>query len=360
MFDSLAFGELTIPEDVTTIAHGAFYGCSALKGDLVIPESVVSIGEYAFYGAGFDGKLSIGSKLTSIGQGTFKNCNFSSLEISNENLNYGLATNVGPNCDALVAKNGDDSFLVDYNNQNSIISGLAFGTLTIPAETTNISDVLLKNCTHLDGVTVEESSTSIYKVIKSGVEEGSSNEILSSNNPGFLLNVSDIPPTDGEDMTIKSRIPFAIGDLTIPDTILGHKVVAIGNSADASYDKGDRYFAGLNIGKLTTGVNLTTIYGSAFRDCTITEVDLTNVTTIHESAFEGRTITKVSMPKITSLSNESFESQSHIVSITVDASVDPVTLSVPNDYPNIVLFQSCNSHVGELIDISEVGTFKAE
>jgi hypothetical protein len=357
MVECLAFGELTIPNDVKRIGNYMFYGCQGLKGNLIIPDSVEFIGYYSFYNCGFDGKLSIGSNLAHINSFALENCKFSSLAVAEGNTNYGLATNAGNECQVLVAKTGENDFLVDYNNPNSVVSRLAFGLLEIPSSTIDISGDLLRKCINLTSISLEAGSTSLYKLVRSGPGEGGFAESISLNNPGFMININDIPGDDESEMEIKSKVPFTIGDLTIPDTISGHKVVAVGDHTKQNLDENST-FSGTHIGKLTTGPNLTTLYGSAFRECTISEVDLTNVSTIYESAFEGDTLTKVSIPKITLLSDEAFEKQTHIVSIAVDASVNPNTLSIIDNYGD--MFGTSRDNVGELIDISGNGIYKDE
>ncbi len=67
---------LTIPNSVTTIGNWAFYGCSSLTGDLVIPNSVTTIGNWAFYGcSSLTGDLVIPNSVTTIGNYAFNNCN---------------------------------------------------------------------------------------------------------------------------------------------------------------------------------------------------------------------------------------------------------------------------------------------
>ncbi len=73
--DSGLTGNLTIPDSVTTIGYGAFYGCSGLTGDLTIPDSVTSIGINAFHGcSGLTGDLTIPDSVTSIGNSAFSGC----------------------------------------------------------------------------------------------------------------------------------------------------------------------------------------------------------------------------------------------------------------------------------------------
>ena len=60
-----------IPNSVTSIGDGVFYGCSTLTS-IAIPNSVISIGEEAFYGCtGLTGTLVIPNSVISIGMGAF-------------------------------------------------------------------------------------------------------------------------------------------------------------------------------------------------------------------------------------------------------------------------------------------------
>ena len=75
-------GTLTIGDHVQTIGDGAFYFCTNITGNLVIPDSVISIGEFAFATddklgpkpMGFNGTLKIGNHVQTIGTAAFQRC----------------------------------------------------------------------------------------------------------------------------------------------------------------------------------------------------------------------------------------------------------------------------------------------
>ena len=62
-----------IPNSVTSINDGAFYGCSSLTS-IIIPNSVTSIGGYAFYNCSGLASVTIPNSVTSIGCDAFEGC----------------------------------------------------------------------------------------------------------------------------------------------------------------------------------------------------------------------------------------------------------------------------------------------
>lgn len=66
-------GDIVIPNSVTSINFGAFYGCSELTS-IKIPSSVTRIGDYAFYGCSGLTSIEIPSSVTSIGAYAFSKC----------------------------------------------------------------------------------------------------------------------------------------------------------------------------------------------------------------------------------------------------------------------------------------------
>ena len=68
-----SLSSVTIPNSVTGIGWSAFSGCSGLTS-VTIPNSVTSIGYWAFYGCSGLTSVTIPNSVTSIGAGAFKDC----------------------------------------------------------------------------------------------------------------------------------------------------------------------------------------------------------------------------------------------------------------------------------------------
>ena len=70
---SAASGDVTIPEGVTVIGAGAFFGNRNLTG-ITFPDSLISIGQEAFFGNWSLTGVTFPDSLTSIGQEAFFGC----------------------------------------------------------------------------------------------------------------------------------------------------------------------------------------------------------------------------------------------------------------------------------------------
>ena len=162
-----ALASITIPANITTIGLMAFQGCSALES-IEIPATVTSFGNFAFMNC---------SSLTSA---TIKSASVSSYAFMN--------------CNAL-----NNVSLVGVK----IIYDLAFcectslSEITIPATVTEIYANILKGCTSLTTITVEEGNTTYFAA--DGVlyghhtENGQELTTLEFCSPGRVSNILAIP-----------------------------------------------------------------------------------------------------------------------------------------------------------------------
>ena len=126
---------ITIPNSVTSIGKGAFFGCSSLSS-ITIPNSVTSIGEYAFYDCSSLASVIIGNSVKSIGNEAFYNCSF-------------LTTITIPNS---VTSIGNYVF--------SSCSSLT--SVTIPNSVTSIGEYAFYNCSSLTSITLTASTMEAF------------------------------------------------------------------------------------------------------------------------------------------------------------------------------------------------------
>ncbi|RUQ82092.1 leucine-rich repeat domain-containing protein [Legionella septentrionalis] len=66
-------GTFAIPNSVTRIGNGAFFGCSSLR-EIHLPEGLTQIGEGAFYGCSSLSEIHLPGGLTHIGNNAFSGC----------------------------------------------------------------------------------------------------------------------------------------------------------------------------------------------------------------------------------------------------------------------------------------------
>lgn len=149
--------EYTIPDDVTSIGVGIFYGCSTLK-KIIIPESVTTIKDSAFWGCISLDNLDIPDGITSLPYSFCRGCkNLSSIEIPD-----GITT-IGSyaffECSTLNNIVLPES--VTTIEERAFYECIGLTSISIPENVTSIDDLAFYSCTNLKSVTIHEGVISI-------------------------------------------------------------------------------------------------------------------------------------------------------------------------------------------------------
>ncbi|MBE6812815.1 MAG: leucine-rich repeat domain-containing protein [Ruminococcaceae bacterium] len=125
---------ITMPSKLTTIGLYAFYGCSGLTS-IAIPSSVTTIDSYAFYGCSGLKNITIPNSVTSIGGSAFEDCsNLTSVKISSN---------------------------VTAIRQSTFERCSNLTSVTIPNKVTIIGQGAFRFCSQLKSITIPSSVTTI-------------------------------------------------------------------------------------------------------------------------------------------------------------------------------------------------------
>lgn len=146
-----------LPNSVTSIANGAFSGCSWLA-DIVIPNSVTSIGSRAFAGCIRLASITLPSAITSLADGTFLNCT----SLASANLPSSLViigNEAFSNCTSLAGLIIPNSVTAIGSSAFMRCTNLA--SIALPNALTAVSDYTFGYCNSLDSVTIPSSVASI-------------------------------------------------------------------------------------------------------------------------------------------------------------------------------------------------------
>lgn len=155
-------GKLALPKELEIIEDYTFAECNGLAGNLIIPDGVVEIGEYAFYNcAGFDKGLQLSDSITTIGGGAFSGCRKLSGSLSfGDNIEV-IGRGAFFNCRNLT---GD----IIIPNSVTSVGASAFsscsgfnGHLSLSDSMTSIQNRTFEHCSGLLSATIPESITSI-------------------------------------------------------------------------------------------------------------------------------------------------------------------------------------------------------
>ncbi|MEE1218575.1 MAG: leucine-rich repeat protein [Ruminococcus sp.] len=246
-----SLAQIIIPNSVTEIGASAFANCTSLA-QITIPNSVIKIGNSTFTNCSALIQVTIPNSVTEIGISAFKDCtNLMNITFSNQikRISYGLFNN----CINLSA------FSIPYSV--TVIEPYAFlnckslTKITVPKTVSSIGVCALgysDTSTKLEDfaiygyqLTAAEKYTIDYQIKFVDLE------------PGVIKNLSYTVLPNG---TVKITDYTGIKTiLDIPDTLNGHKVVAIGQYA---------FNCCSNIEEVTIPDSVKTIESNAFLNCT--------------------------------------------------------------------------------------------
>ena len=299
---------VVIPNSVTSIGEGTFYGCSSLTS-ITIPNSVTSVGGQAFESCYSLTSITIPNSITSIKERTFYGCpSLTSITIPNS------VTSIGSNA---------------FNGCSSITS------ITIPENVTSIGIDAFSNCSSLTSV--------IWNVINYQSSALSTfSDDVSTQITSFIFgdSVKFIPSYLCANMSALTSIIIPNGVDSIGQAVFGNCdelssiVVAENNS---KYDSRNNCNAIIetetNIiiaGCKTTVIptSIATIGDYAFYNSLwLTSLVIPNtITTIGNFAFKDCTnLTSITIPNsVTTIGNYSFQNCVGITSVTIPSSVTKI------------------------------------
>ena len=286
--------EITMPNSVLTIGHGAFYRCTDLNS-VTIPNSVTTIGSNAFQECESLESVVMGNSVESIGEFAFYGC-------------WELHKVFISDLEAWCNISFQDLANPMLNGAQLFLNGEEITVFVIPNTVTRIGDYMFHNFLNLTAVVIPSSVTSIGKRAFFGCEG-----LTEINIPNSVTSIGDYA-FDG---------CIGLTSIVIPNSVtsIGERafewcssiesiIVEDGNPV---YDSRDNCNA---IIKTESNVLMS--------GCKNTVIP-TSVNTIGEAAFCGSGLTSIAIPNsITTIGNEAFWSCADLTNVDISSSVTTI------------------------------------
>ena len=354
-----------IPNSVTRIENGAFYGCNSLSY-IAIPNSVSEIGQRAFQDCSSLTSITIPSSITNIDSYAFKGCN---------RLNKVIVSDLTAWCNIIFSNHESNPLYYAkhiYSDANNEIRNI-----TIPSNVTKINSYAFYNCQGLESVTIPSTST-LASISNYAFYDctGLTKVIVPNISKWCIINFSDYSSnplyyakhiySDANNEIINISIPSSvtsigscsfIGCIGITSITIPSSIISIGNAAFencsgltkvivpnlskwysinfSNWSSNPLYYAkhiysdtNTEITNLTIPYNISTIGAYSFIGCSgIKNITIPyNVKTIDFAAFEGcNSLSSVTIPNgVTTIGIRAFSGCTGLTSVSIPQSVTTI------------------------------------
>jgi hypothetical protein len=307
-----AGGAVVIPSTinglpVASIGSNAFYNCTSLTG-ITLPNTVTNLGNLAF--AGCTSLAGVTIPNSAPGSGVFSNCT--------------ALTNV----------------VISINN--TTIAGSEFAgcpaltTLMVPSSITNLGDWAFQNCSSLNRVYYQGNAPVADSTVFSGDNIETNYYYPKTSGWGTTFAGRPTAPilfsytTNSGAITIQSYIGID-GTVTIPDSLNGLPVTALGNTS---------FYACATLTNINIGAGVTSIAGQAFVGCAnLLAINVDPNNSMYSSVngvlfdesqatilyYPGGRAGSYTIPKgVTAIPSYAFQGCAGLTSLTVSASVTSI------------------------------------
>ncbi len=363
---------VTLPENITSIARYAFYQNNALQS-ITIPASVTEIGEYAFENCNNLQTVTFakGSQLQTIGRYAFADCSaLTSITIPASVTSIGGAAFY--QCNNLQTVTFAEGSQLQTIGDGAFYSCSALTSITIPASVTSIGRYAFTSCNKLQTVTFAEGSqlqtigsnafqncsalTSI--TLPAGVTTIGDYAFSNCYNLAIVINYSSLPLVAGStDYGYVAYYAIYVGDGKELELVNGvHWVYTttktylkyIGTSANVILPENITsiaqyaFYQNNVLQSITIPASVTSIGQYAFYDCsnlqTVTFAEGSQLQTIGNYAFQNcSALTNITIPaSVTSIGRYAFDDCSNLQTVTF---AEGSQLQTVGNYA----FQSCSA-----------------